>query len=364
MILATSRLLEDLREALLTQWPQGGAWAQMHLEPLKAKGLAHDHVRLVGTGWLARIPKQSQMQLGAQENLIYQQACFERVSPAGHAPACRHVIAPCTSLPRGALIVQEIRGRSAHLPQDLPLMASSMAAMHRIELPSQKGRAPLMDALDPLQAMWEEISTQASYLAYAELHSAVATNIQVELERFHELCQGAARPERRLIAFDGHPGNFVIAKESDTKEKAYLVDLEKCRYSYPSFDLAHATLYTSTTWDLDSHTVLSVDDVVATYRAWSTQVDTALALDAERWHLPLRRAMWLWSLTWCAKWRVASRASKAMAQDGEDWSAQNLDPVLASHVRERVDHYLSAEGLAWVNAEFDALGQRMHALSA
>ena len=73
MILATSRLLEDLREALLTQWPQGGAWAQMHLEPLKAKGLAHDHVRLVGTGWLARIPKQSQMQLGAQENLIYQQ---------------------------------------------------------------------------------------------------------------------------------------------------------------------------------------------------------------------------------------------------------------------------------------------------
>ncbi len=40
MILATSRLLEDLREALLTQWPQGGAWAQMHLEPLKAKGFS------------------------------------------------------------------------------------------------------------------------------------------------------------------------------------------------------------------------------------------------------------------------------------------------------------------------------------
>lgn len=359
-----SRLQDGLREALLTQWPQGAAWAHMQLEPLKAKGLAHDHVRLIGTGWLARIPKQSQMQLGAQENLIYQQACFERISPAGHAPYCLHVLVPCYSLPRGALIVQEIQGRSANLPQDLPLMASSMAALHRIELPSHKHRAPLMDALDPLQAMWEEVSKQASYLAHVDLHSDVATQIQAELERFHELCQGAARPERRLIAFDGHPGNFVIATEADHSEKAYLVDLEKCRYSYPSFDLAHATLYTSTTWDLDSHTVLKVDEVIASYQAWSTQVDITLAQNAERWHLPLRRAMWLWSLTWCAKWRVASRAAKANAQDGEDWSAQKLDPVLASHVRERVDHYLSSEGIAWVNAEFDALNQRMGTLSA
>jgi hypothetical protein len=27
---------------------------------------------------------------------------------------------------------------------------------------------------------------------------------------------------------------------------------------------------------------------------------------ARPWHGPLRRAMWLWSLTWCAKWRVLS----------------------------------------------------------
>ena len=368
MSLTASRLLEGLREALLAQWPLGAAWSQMHLEPLKAKGLAHDHVRLVGTGWLARIPKQSQMRLGAQENLIYQQACFERASPAGHAPACLHVLSPCASLPRGALIVQEILGRSARLPQDLPLMASSMAALHRIALPLHMRRAPLIDASDPLQAMWDEVSTQASYLPRAELESAVAAKIQAELERFHDLCQGASRPERRLIAFDGHPGNFVIASPTQGmgqgREKAFLVDLEKCRYSYPSFDLAHATLYTSTTWDLDSHTVLNVDDVLATYRAWSSQVDAALALDAQRWHLPLRRAMWLWSVTWCAKWRVASRAAKALAQDGEDWSAQNLDPVLASHVRERVDHYLSAEGLSWVTAEFDALSLLMGAKSA
>ncbi len=359
MSLNGNRLLVALREALIQQWPQGAAWTQLRMEPLKAKGLAHDHVRLLGTGWLARIPKQSQMQLGACDNLIYQHACFDRASPAGHAPHCIHVLEPCSSLPRGALIVEEIKGRSAQLPQDLPLMARSMAALHRIALPHEEHCAPLLHAADPLQAMWDEVNIQAAYLPRAALPPQAAMRVHAELERFRELCQGSARPLKRLIAFDGHPGNFVIRLEAAGSEKAYLVDLEKCRYSYPGFDLAHATLYTSTTWDTDSQTILQPDDVLATYRAWSAQVDEALASDAQSWHMPLRRAMWLWSVTWCAKWRVASRAESATAQDGEDWSAQNLDPALASHVRERVDHYLSNEGIAWVCAEFDALEHRM-----
>jgi Phosphotransferase enzyme family len=354
------QLTKALRAALSAQCPDQPVWHQAHLEPLKAKGLAHDHVRLVGTGLLARIPKQSQMQLAALENLQYQLACFERASKAGFAPQCLHLIAPCASLPRGALIVQEIVGRSAQLPQDLPFIAGSMAALHSIKLPPQNEYAPLIHANDPLQAMWDELNGQAAYLPQADLSPKVAKKIQTELARFHALCQSNARPMRRLIAFDGHPGNFVIANGSQG-EKAYLVDLEKCRYSYPSFDLAHATLYTSTTWDLDSHTVLALEDVDAMYRAWGTQVDTALALDAKRWHLPLRRAMWLWSITWCAKWRVASKAHRSASQDGEDWSAQNVDAKLVAHVRERVDHYLSEEAVAWVVAEFDALERRLSA---
>jgi hypothetical protein len=181
------------------------------------------------------------------------------------------------------------------------------------------------------------------------------------MERFRLLCAASHRPLKRLIAFDGHPGNFVIQRDATGQPKAYLVDLEKCRYSYPSFDLAHATLYTSTTWDVDSRTVLSPSDVVTTYSAWGTHVDETLATDAQAWHIPLRRAMWLWSITWCAKWQVASRAAAAKAQDGEDWSAQNLDADLASHVRERVDHYLSRTGIEWVLAEFETLAHHMSA---
>jgi Phosphotransferase enzyme family len=361
MSVAVQRQLEALREALVQQWPQAQPWVKINLEPLKAKGLAHDHVRLVGTGWLARIPKQSQMQLGVADNLAYQKACFDRASPAGHSPGCIRVLQSSDGLPRGAFIVQEIVGRPAQLPQDAMLMASSMAAMHRLVPPEPSACAPLMHAVDPLQAMLEEVHIQGTYLREAQLESVVAAYIHDELARLRAMCQARSRPLKRLIAFDGHPGNFVIKRDAAGRDKAYLVDLEKCRYSYPSFDLAHATLYTSTTWDIDSHTILSPDEVMDTYSAWAHQVDQALALDAQRWHLPLRRAMWLWSITWCAKWRVASRAAAAQAQDGEDWSAQNLDPALASHVRNRVDHYLSATGVAWVAAEFEALQQRIAA---
>jgi thiamine kinase-like enzyme len=355
--LKTKRVLENLWFALGQEWPTA---APFRLEPLKAKGLAHDHVRLIGTGYLARIPKQSQMQLGAHENLVYQQACFDRASAAGFAPRCIRTMAPCAHLPRGALIVEEIVGRHAQLPQDLPLMARSLAAIHRLPLPSDDHMSPLLHAADPLQAMWEEVATQATYLPQADLVPNVAVRIKSELAQFQAICTTQQRPMRRLIAFDGHPGNFVISEQGD-HGRAYLVDLEKCRYSHPSFDLAHATLYTSTTWDVDAHTVLSPDQVLETYRVWQNHVDEALADDAQRWHLPLRRAMWLWSITWCAKWRVASRAAAAQDAGGEDWSAQNIDAALASHVRERVDHYLSSEGVEWVMDEFAALQHHWNA---
>ena len=65
--------------------------------------------------------------------------------------------------------------------------------------------------------------------------------------------------------------------------------------------------------------------------------------------------MWLWSVTWCIKWRVASRLPAPAVDRGEDWSTENSARVLVEHVRERVDHYLSPAGVARVLAEFNTL---------
>src|SRR5262245_17242103 len=127
------------------------------------KGLAHHHVRLRGSGIVARIPKQSQMNLDAHENLRYQAACFRRASAGGHAPRLVEVLDPSAALPRGALLVEEIQGEPVTLPQDLPAIAEALASIHELPLPSAPARQPLFDPEKPLEAMAAEIRQQAAY---------------------------------------------------------------------------------------------------------------------------------------------------------------------------------------------------------
>lgn len=326
--------------------------ADCELQVLPDKGLAHDHVRLLGSGWLARIPKQSQMGLAAEANLAYQRSCFERAAASGHTPALLKVLPASVHLPRGALLVQDIAGQPAQLPRDLAAIAVALAALHRLPLPPAQRRAPLLDAADPLVALLEEIDAQAAYLSAAKVSPSVLANVAGRLKRLRMLCAQAARPTRHLIAFDGHPGNFIVRNDAS----AVLVDLEKCRYSYPGLDLAHATLYTSTTWDIGSHAVLTESEVAGAYAAWASEVGPS-AEAAQRWHVPLRSAMWLWSITWCAKWRVLSGAQAQASADGEDWSVDRSEAALVGHVRNRVDHYLSAPVVERVGQELDALAR-------
>ncbi len=330
----------------------GHPWQSAALEPLPDKGLAHHHIRLLGTDALARIPKQSQMALSAADNLAYQQACFQRAAPSGATPSNLGCLPASDALPRGAVLVQEIVGHPAALPNDLPRIAQALAALHALPLPVPSARAPLLDPTDPLGALLREMYDQAVHLPAAGLDSAVVQSVHCELDRLRALCERPARPERRFIAFDAHPGNFIV----DDRGRAVLVDLEKCRYSYPGLDLAHATLYTSTTWDVTSAASLTVDELLDFYATWSAAAGAA-GVAAQAWHAPLRRAMWLWSITWCMKWRVLSRHQAKSIPDGEDWATANSEAALVRHVRERVDHYLSPDVVHQVLEEFVLLEQ-------
>ena len=353
-----------IRQRLATAMQQASLrWAGCDLEVLPDSGLAHTHVRLVGHGALARIPKQSQMNLAAEENLAYQAACFERAGRSGHTPALLGRLPPSAALPRGALIVEEIIGRGAVLPGDLTAIVTALARIHQLPLPAGNARAPLVSAADPMTALLVEIETQAAYLNAAQIGPTTRRCIEAEIERYRSLCAGSARPPLSLISFDAHPGNFMIRADAS----AVLVDLEKCRYSHASLDLAHATLYTSTTWDAASSAVLSVDEVAGAYADWSRAMGLSAAVWNDwnawhawhAWHMPLRRAMWLWSITWCAKWRVVSAAASPVAAPCEDWSTQLSEPALITHVRGRVDHYLSASVVEQVLDDIDATAQTM-----
>ncbi|MEY2849660.1 MAG: hypothetical protein RI885_2327, partial [Actinomycetota bacterium] len=291
-------LLPALRTAIAVGYP---GWADVDLIPLPDSGLAHHHVRLGGTGALARIPKQSQLQLSARANLDHQAACFERVSESGHAPRLLGIIAPRAGLDRGALLVEFIEGRAAVVPDDLGAIMTALARIHALPVPEV--RAPLGDAADPLAALADEVAVQAGYLDAAAPGPRTRGLIDAELAAVGRLVLRPDRPAKRLITFDAHPGNFVIRADGS----AIIVDLEKCRYSYPALDLAHATLYTSTTWEPGATVALTPAGVADALDVWAREsaVDGMPPADLA-WQTPLRRLMWLWSVTWCAKWRVLS----------------------------------------------------------
>ena len=69
--LGPDSLVAALRAALRSARTPG---ADAALQTMADKGLAHHHVRLVGTGLIARLPKHSQMGLGARDSLNYEAA--------------------------------------------------------------------------------------------------------------------------------------------------------------------------------------------------------------------------------------------------------------------------------------------------
>ena len=174
------------------------------------------------------------------------------------------MLPPSAALPRGGLIVEEIEGRAARLPEDLPAIMAALAAIHALPVPAETERAPLLSPADPLAGLLEEIGAQAEYLGIARVAPDTREVLEDNIAALRDLASRDARPPRRLISFDAHPGNFLITPSG----RAVLVDLEKARYSAPPLDLAHATLYTSTTWDVASHAVLSPEETAEACLEW------------------------------------------------------------------------------------------------
>lgn len=319
-------------------------------EPMADKGLAHWHFRLPGTGWIARVPKQSQMDLPAEANLAYQASCFRRAAPSAHTPRLLSVLSPSAHLPRGALLVEEIVGRPVRLASDLNAVMDALAAIHALPLPREGLRPPLLDSVDPLQTLLHEVDSQAAHLDTAGLDPASRAGIEAVREQVRAGLSSDRGTSRRLIAFDTHPGNFLMRENG----VAVLVDLEKARYSMTSLDIAHATLVTSTTWDSECSTELRTAEVIEAYRHWALALGAEAAGEGRQWVLA-RAAMWLWSVTWCAKWRALSHQPQRGSGDGEDWSGSMSEQQLFSHVRGRVDDYLSPQRVAFVRDELENL---------
>lgn len=293
------------------------------LEPAGFTGMAHDHIRIKGQGLILRVPRVSQWGLAAVVNLAYQSACFRRAYASGHTPALHSVLPPSTDLPMGALLVEEIEGRKPRLPGDLAAIGAAIGAMHGLTLPRIEDRRPLLSPINSLAATLKTIALQAAFLESAGLNVDTLRALRDELDWARKFVDRYAQPTEptSLILTDSHPGNFVIHLSG----KAFFVDLEKALYGLPAIDLAHATLYTSTRFDPDIDAVLTEGETASFYRDYLAKVEARRAAQLRPWLAPLRRLVWLRTMTWCAKWTVESRGSGG-------WSRQRLDARTRSHM--------------------------------
>jgi aminoglycoside phosphotransferase (APT) family kinase protein len=286
------------------------------VQRLRDKGAAHAHFRLGASGLLLRVPRLSQWSLAPLENLEYQAACFRRAEPSGATPRLAAVLPPAPGLPSGALAIEEIVGSPPQLPDDMAAIAAALAAVHRVPVPPRGQRAPLRDhAPDPIAATAAMVVAQRPALASSSLSSETRALLAGELDWAADLAPGASPVT--LVGTDTHPGNFIIRPDG----RAVLVDLEKALYGSPAIDLAHASLPTSTLWDMDIATELSAAETAAFYEAYAAAGGVPMDKGLVR---PARRLTALRTLMWCVRW------------SGGALGTPELDPVLAAHLESRV----------------------------
>jgi aminoglycoside phosphotransferase (APT) family kinase protein len=342
----TSPVRLDVLAAALAET---GRYGGPELEPLRVKGIAHDHLRLLGTGLLVRVPRQSQFALSAEDNLCYQAACFERASPSGHTPRLDCVIPPRPGLPMGALVVEEILGRPMRLPEDLPRSAQALAAIHSLPVPPTPQRPPLADHSDAVAGTLGFIERQWAFRDALPLPPDTRRPLQEEVAWARAFAAAPKLPQPvTLVATDSHPGNFLI----DQAGRAVFIDLEKMLYGAPAIDLAHHTLYTSTTWDVDSAGVLSADDILRFHQCYLGALPPGLAEAVPPWIAPMRRLTWLRTVTWALKWRALTAPPGPGERREEDWSATPMPPAYRTHVAARIADFLAPETIARVRAEW------------
>jgi hypothetical protein len=341
--------LEILRGAL-AELPGLADVGLAQLRMLPAKGTAHGHVKIARRpgqrSLVARICYAHPGDADAAARLAIQAEAFRRFGASGCVPRLHGLIAPRAGLPGGALIVDAIEGRAPALPEDLPKLASALAAIHELPVPTPQAALPLPYLPHPLAALMAAIEANAAFFARMAMAPQARQMVEMHLRwaRDFSARHGMEPHPIAPVLADTHPGNFLVEADG----RCWFVDMEKAHYGAAGIDLAHCTLYTSTRWEIDA--VLSPIQTRDFYRAYFALRPHALApmrpfLD------PLRRMTWLRTLAFAARWSVQTAAPRDPSDPGQ-WSDSGLEPHLRLRKKDVIADYFLPATLARVEAEW------------
>jgi hypothetical protein len=275
--------------------------APAELIPLPAKGLSHGHVRVKSKRVLLRIPRG---RADAETRLAREAEMFRRAQPSDATPRLHGILPVSANVPGGALVVDEIPGGNPKLPAGIAALGAALAAIHKLDLPAEAARAPIDTPADPVRDIVKTIDANLTLMDKAGLDPKAKLALGQELawaKDFHvNNDKRLAGLTRRFCVVDAHPGNFMAAPGG----RAYFVDLEKCVYSLPGLDLAHAITRPALAWDPDCASALAPADIDAYIRAWSIKVGDALTRETLSALRPFRRLVWLRTTSQFLRFRV------------------------------------------------------------
>lgn len=316
-------------------------------EALPATGTAHGHVRLKD-GRLARIAYAYEDDPTSAARLHLQAEAFRHLAPAGRTPRLHEIVEPRPGLPGGALIVDFIKGRAPHLPDELDAMAETLARLHSLPLPAASSPIPRQD--NPLRTILDVVEQGAQrFLEKAITEPGARAEIVEELGLMRDMAATLVhRPQPLSIALaDTHPGNFIV----DRAGIAWFVDLEKVHVGSPVIDLAHATLPTSTLWHPDVGKILSPAEVGHFYETYLARIGESRAAELRHWLQPMRRLTWLRTTLFMARWKVQTEAQRDPS-DPSQWSDAGLSPAMRDHLRARIALSFERETIRAIRAEW------------
>lgn len=342
-------LVEALREV-----PALAHLRAAELAPLSRKGTAHGHVSILppvaGCRLCLRIPYAFAGDAGAGARLRTQAEAFRRLSMSGATPRLFAAIDPRPGLPGGVLVIDRVEGEIPRLPRDLPLLATTLAAIHTLPLPEQGEAAPLPYHAAPVAALLAVIEGNARFFGALDMAPQVRAALDEELGFARDFAARAGRDPVQPLATcltDTHPGNFLI----DARRHAWFLDMEKVQYANPAVDLAHATLYTSTRWDADIDLALAREDVLTFHRAYFAAIGPQHAQDLRPWLMPLRRMTWLRTMAFMARWTVQTAPGYA-GDEPDRWSAEGLSPRMRAHTAALARDYFDPDTVATIRRDW------------
>jgi len=303
------------------------------LVEMPRKGLAHMHYRMPIGRALARVPLAAFGGLDAAASLARQEACFARAQLSDATPRVLTAIAPREGLPFGALVVDDIPGTGPNLPSQLPAIATALAALHKLRVPDAAARAPVPWAADPLGETVAGIAENMKFAPRASLDPKAELALGHELAWAREFSTANAKRfaqlTRALCVVDAHPGNFVVAPGG----RAYAVDLVRCAYTLPGFDLAHACSLPATSWDPDCAAALNSSQIDEFMRVWEKRVGDPIARETVGLFRPFRRLIWL-------------RTTAVFLRFKAEGPHKALEPRAAAHAQKAIDTALDIATIA------------------